>query len=165
MNLFLKIGLLITGILILFVMLLFYSIMPKRKEVTDQEPFKTIIKEKLNTTETTYLYQQVKYRSTFSAFILFQEKQADSQLTFIEELPQGVNLKINKIIVLTNGISGIQHCICDVSLKSEKLNKMIQAEYYWGQHHAICLEEPCNYWTFGKAVWQIQADCSKHFLK
>jgi hypothetical protein len=165
MSVFLKIGLLTTAILILFVVFLFYVIMPKSIEVSEKHPFKQFVNKTLASTQTAYLYQQVKHRSTLSSYILFSEKQNDSQLSFIEELPEGSTITLNKVIILTNGVSGAQHCICNLSIHSTQLHKTIQAEYYWGEHHAICLEEPCNYWVFPKALWQTEADNSKHFLK
>lgn len=76
-------------------------------------------------------------------------------------LPPGTKVNLTSAIHYRNGVSGVTHSLVLGSAQTE--NGLIPFEYYWGRFHALCLEPPCNYWTYPQAVWQSEADTVKYY--
>lgn len=76
-------------------------------------------------------------------------------------LAAGTKVKLTSAIHYRNGVSGVTHSLVLGSVQTEK--GLIQFEYYWGRFHALCLEPPCNYWTYPQAFWQSEVDTVKYY--
>jgi hypothetical protein len=76
-------------------------------------------------------------------------------------LTVGTKVKLTSAIHYRNGVSGVTHSLMLGSVQTE--NGLMQFEYYWGRFHALCLEPPCNYWTYPQAFWQSDIDTVKYY--
>ena len=76
-------------------------------------------------------------------------------------LANGTKVKLTSAIHYRNGVSGVTHSLVLGSVQTE--NGLIEFEYYWGRFHALCLEPPCNYWTYPQAFWQSEVDTVKYY--
>jgi hypothetical protein len=76
-------------------------------------------------------------------------------------LTVGTKVKLTSAIHYCNGVSGVTHSLVIGSVQTQ--TGVLQFEYYWGQFHALCLEPPCNYWTYPQAFWQSEIDSVKYY--
>ncbi|MBN8652251.1 MAG: hypothetical protein J0L67_12525 [Cytophagales bacterium] len=76
-------------------------------------------------------------------------------------VPAGTKVQLTQAIHYRNGVSGVTHSLMIGTVQTA--TGATTFEYYWGQFHAICLEPPCNYWTYPQAVWQSEADTTKYY--
>lgn len=90
-------------------------------------------------------------------YLLVDDSTGSQALT----LATGSKVKLTSAIHYRNGVSGVTHSLILGSVQTEK--GLIQFEYYWGRFHALCLEPPCNYWTYPQAVWQSEVDTVKYY--
>lgn len=144
----------------------FYFVLKnKSTEVSDKTPYTAILNKQLITKREAFILK------IHSDVINFKENvlKDDSTVVFGEQLlykvPQGSMLNISKAIHYTKSVSGITYSFLIGKVWIEELKKEIEFEYQWGEHHFLCVEEPCNYWTFPQAVWQETVDSTKYFYK
>jgi hypothetical protein len=153
------------AIIVFVVLALYEALRTKKKDVNDQSPFKELIGKTLT------LKRDVVFAKNIDAFYLEElHFITEDEVLFdgvqkIDVLPKGTKIKIESVTFHTNGTSGstTSNIVGTVFVKA--LNKEMKFEYSWGKYHLICLDEPCDYWLFPKAVWQDNEDTKKYFIK
>lgn len=153
------------GIAVFVVLALYQTLRTKKKEVNDQSPFKELIGKTLT------LKRDVVFAKNIDAFYLEEiHFITEDEVLFdgvqkIDVLTKGTKIKIESATFHTNGTSGSTTSNIVGTVFVKILNKKVKFEYSCGKYHLICLEEPCNYWIFPKAVWQEEQDLKKYFIE
>lgn len=152
-------------ILLLLVVVGFFYFVLKNKstEVADKKPYISILNKQLITKNEAFIFKIDSDVINLKENVL----KHDSSVVFGEQLlckvPQGAILNISKAIHYKRSVSGVTYSLLIGKVWLKQFKKEIEFEYQWGEHHFLCLEEPCNYWTFPKAVWQDKVDSTKYF--
>ncbi|MGB3947928.1 MAG: hypothetical protein WBM13_08085 [Bacteroidia bacterium] len=153
----------ITVAILLVVGIFYYVLKNKSTEVADKMPYSAILNKQLVTKTEAFILKIDPNVSNLKENVL----KHDSSVVFGEQLlckvPQGAILNISKAIHYTKSVSGITYSLLIGKVWIQELKKEIEFEYQWGEHHFLCVEEPCNYWTFPQAIWQETADSTKYF--
>lgn len=141
----------------------YFALKNKSTEVADKKPYISILNKQLITKNEAFIFK------LHSDVINIKENvlKHDSSGVFGEQLlckvPKGSILNISKAIQYTKSVSGITYSLLIGKVWIQEFKKEIEFEYQWGEHHFLCVEEPCNYWTFPQAIWQETADSTKYF--
>ena len=98
-------------------------------------------------------------------YFITEEQNLFEGVQKITFLPKGTIFEITSATFHKNGTSGITTSNIVGTVFVKELNKEMKFEYSWGQLHFLYLEEPCDYWTFPKAIWQDNEDTKKYFIK
>ncbi len=151
---------------IAFVVLALYeALRTKRKDVNDQSPFKELIGKTVTLQRDVILAKNIEAFYLEELHFITEDEELFDGVKKIAVLPKGTTITIESATFLTNGTSGSTTSNIVGSVFVKLLNKEMKFEYSWGEYHLICLEEPCNYWVFPKAVWQKKQDFKKYFIE
>ncbi|MFT4032004.1 MAG: hypothetical protein QM669_06260 [Siphonobacter sp.] len=138
---------------------LFYCVLRNsEKDVSDQKPYVNLLNRPLYLQTKVALAKNLPEFSEKEEYFVTEEPQLFEGVKGIAILPKGAKLIFEKAFHIHHGVSGVNYSILTGKVWIESLQKELPFEYKWGQYHDICLEEPCHYWTFPKALWQSQVD-------
>jgi hypothetical protein len=155
----------ITVAILLLVGIFYYALKNKSAEVSDKTPYSAILNKQLVTKAEAFILKIDPNVSNLKENVLKQ----DSAVVYGEQLlckvPHGSILNISNAIHYTRSVSGITYSLLIGKVWIEEFKKELEFEYSWGEHHFLCVEEPCNYWTFPQAVWQETVDSTKYFYQ
>ena len=144
------------GVLI-FIGLLYYVLRTKVNNVSSEEPFKSVINQKVTTKS-----EAIVFRNT-DAFVQENDyelvnntKEIYAEITEKYTIPIGTPLKIEKAKIFTNGTSGFSHSYVLGTIYIKELKKDVFFEYRWGEKHISLYGNEKEYWSFDKAIWETQ---------
>lgn len=159
------IGIAIVVALIAIIGFFYFVLKNKSAEVGDKAPYSAILNKQLITKTEAFILKIDPNVSNLKENVL----KHDSTVVYGEQMlckvPQGSILNISEAFHYTRSVSGITYSLLIGKVWVEELKKEIEFEYQWGEHHFLCVEEPCNYWIFPQAVWQETIDSTKYFYK
>jgi hypothetical protein len=145
----------VLAFMLLVVGIFYIALRNTRTDVSSTQPYATRIGKEVALLRPAYL---IKNDFPIAEKNLLVEGGADSDATL---LPAGTKVNLTAAIHYRNGVSGVTHSLVIGSVQTQ--TGVLQFEYYWGQFHALCLEPPCNYWTYPQAFWQSEVDTVKYY--
>ncbi len=152
--------------IIIFIVFAFYeALRTKTKDVSKKNPFNDLIGANLTLKRDIILAKNLKEFYLEQIYFLTKDEELFEGVQKIEVIPKGTKITIESATFHTNGTSGSTTNNIVGTVLVKKLMKEIQFEYSWGSYNMICIEEPCDYWTFPLAVWQEKQDFKKYFIK
>ncbi|MFK7813070.1 MAG: hypothetical protein AB8B59_11285 [Maribacter sp.] len=150
-----------------FVFLMFYMISrPKFRDVSKEQPFSEIVKNKIRTKRKTLIVQYpgipinenyVYHLEDGSSFGI------DSDLEKLEEIAVDTEITIDKIELHTGRVSGTTSAYLFGKVYSEETQQEYAFQYSWGNYHSLQEDNP--YWTFELAFWQDEPLAKKYFIE
>lgn len=174
-NIFIKILPIIPGLLVVFILVFFYTIKTKTRTLNKYEPFNEIIGKTLTLNEKVYLFEDV---SGFSPekkedypYRIINEADRNSQslsnlfdpdppyYKIIDSLEEGTLLHFNKAKIFTNGVSGGSNIYMYITLNYK--GKETKVLYKWGEESmSKRFDKEEKTWSFKQAPWQHHEDTS-----
>lgn len=162
-----KIKLTIVVILFALAALIFFYYFVLRnttKNVNDKKPYSEIIGHKLVS-----INDAVLINNSTSRFLKDYNKELsniesiDTTNVIYKLIPKGSEFYFEKAVQLKKGVSGITsaYLLGEVTLKNTTTTFKIV--YNFGYLNTLCVDEPCNYWVFKKAPWQVKKISKKYF--
>ena len=145
-------------------MLFFYYVLhDRKKEVTDEIPYATIINKELIGVEDAILIKNKTYQYTDQyAMELRDMDNYDKTLNDYITVPKGSVYSFHKAVAIKNGNSGntFSYLLGEVTLKNT--NRKYPIIYLWGTLNSDIYQKSDDYWSFGKAPWQEEKDTKKY---
>jgi hypothetical protein len=155
--------------IILFIVVMGYFIIktlfiPKTTHVNKEDPYQNYIGKTLTLKEEVTLAENLPNFVFKEPFFITTQKELFEGIEPTEVLPVGHDIKLIDAFHQKEKISGVTTSYVIGEVYSPTLNKTIRFEHSWGYLHDFCVEEPCHYWTFEKAIWQNEEDNAKYFM-
>lgn len=161
----------------LFVFIVYTSVKTKSTGISQYAPFKEWVGKTVTLNRETVLYKEkipMNNNSHYPYILLDslhpqwryaqeQKKQPDPDLEEISVFPAGSQLKIEKAIQYTNGVSGFSYPTLSGTITGN--GKIYKTSYQWGQMNiekSMDKIEKC--WYFHQAPWQERQDTAFYAL-
>lgn len=152
---------------ILIPVILIVSYLSFRSPVTSvstEEPYASLMLQTLKTQRESFLIKNDPAFSIKAPYLLTEEQHIPEKARLIARLPAGTTLTFTDALWQRNSVSGVTHSLLTGKIWIGTLQQELPFEYNWGTFHSLCIDTPCNYWTFPAGIWQREADKKKYFL-
>lgn len=148
------------GVVLAIGVIFYFALRNTRTDVSQKAPYAHWLGTDLTLQQQAFLIKNEKQFAVEAAYKLVVDKSGYEEAI---ALPNGTKIKLNKATHYHKGVSGVTHSLVTGVAEVTALNKNIEFEYYWGNYHVICMEQPCNYWTYPQAVWQHEPDTARYY--
>lgn len=155
--------LVIVIVLTIIVGIFYFALRGTTRDVSQDIPYAPLFNIPLYTQTESVLAKNLEAFHQEEINFITTDKRLFEGVELLANLPIGTKIIFTKAIHYRNGVSGVTH-----SLLIGKVwvnDTEIPFEYSWGEYHSICIEEPCNYWTFPQAIWQTEVNAGKYFIE
>ena len=165
--------------LVLFALMLYFTIKTKSTSLNDIEPFRSLIDKTMVLQRQTFLFSEPHeiYSDSDAGYPYFlldslhpnwqwvqdRLKMSEPDVKQIRAFPAGTKLTIKKAVMYTNGVSGGSNPSLFGIIKDEENTYKIQ--YRWGEQSKIrYFDNIAESWKFSKAPWQKVEDTTYYAL-
>lgn len=153
-------------LLIITVGLYFYVVLSgKITNATTKQPYANFMNKVLLTKREITLAKNLPEFCIKEKYFITEDKELFEGVEKITVLPKETKITFINAFHYKNGTSGVTQSILIGKTWVESLKKEIFFEYSWGDFHSICIDQPCDYWTFPLGIWQEEPNDKKYFIK
>lgn len=140
----------------IYVLLLFFILRNTKSDVSQQEPYLELINQPLITVNAAILIDNSTM--TNEKEYLKELQSADNidttRVNYIS-VPIGSVFKVHKALHIKRSVSGGAYAVLLGEVELKATNKNYSVLYTWGHFKTICLDDPCDYWAYDQAPWQV----------
>ncbi len=152
--------------IVLFLSFLYYVLKTKVVDVSEKKPYSEIVGKALGLKRPAMLFKSIDYAVNENPYRLIEEGESQSlDGAFIALIPKGTKFEVKQVKHFTNGTSGNTSAFVLGEVYIAEIDRVLKVEYRWGEHHSLCIEEPCSYWVYPLALWQEEKLMGKYFMK
>jgi len=155
-SLFLKILLVVGILVVLFAILLYFTLRTKVDDISKIAPYKSITGTHQTTKQVSYLVENYKAFVQENPYLLKLNKDFYSKVGAVYEIPIGTKLRIEKTKTFTNGVSGATHTYVLGFIYVEELQKEVAFEFSWDGEKPLEIEQYEDYLRYPLTPWQDQ---------
>lgn len=149
-------------LLVLFTSLLYLVVRTNKKNVSQEPPFAELVGKTVLLKRPVWLIRNRQAEVHVNPYVLTEPNVPFSdEAALVQTLPVGTQLRIDRVLLLKNGVSGRQTALV-VGTWSNAARQLFPFEYEWGTYHFLNEEYP--YWTFPAAPWQTEPDTHRYSL-
>jgi hypothetical protein len=149
--------------LIVIVGVFYFALRDTTRDVSHQVPYADLLNRPLYTQTESMLAKNLEAFHREEINFITTDTKLFEGVEPLANLALDTKIIFTKAIHYRNGVSGVTHSV--LMGKVWVNEKEFPFEYSWGEFHSICLEQPCNYWTFPQAIWQTETDNAKYFME
>lgn len=149
-------------VLLVAVVIIFYVALSNKTDVvTDKDPYRTIIGKPLVTARKTMIINNVTIASQkpeYAKQLVDQDMNIDTSQIAYRSIAAGSVIEFSKALHFTNAVSGSRYAILLGTVKPKDSTTELPIMYHWGTFKSICIDEPCNYWEYETAPWEVRRE-------
>lgn len=143
---------------------LFYvALRSTNADVTARPPYASVMNTALTTNTRLTLAKNLPQFVVSEPYFLTADTQLFEGVEKVAELPAGTVVQFQRALHHTGGVSGVTSSFLIGEVEAN--GARYRVEFNWGEHHPLCTQAPCGYWTFPQAPWQSSADTNKYFFE
>lgn len=149
---------LVIAVFVGIVVIFYVALSNKTDVVTDEDPYRAVMNKPLVTVRPTMIIDNVtvvSQKPEYARQLVEETMNIDTTQIEHQLIPVGAAIKFAKAVHFTSAVSGSQYAILIGTVTPKGGNAALPVMYHWGTFKSICIDEPCNYWEYETAPWEV----------
>ncbi|MGE0589472.1 MAG: hypothetical protein AB7O48_12920 [Cyclobacteriaceae bacterium] len=148
--------------LVVLIAIFYVALKDTKQNVSVNEPYASLIGKTLIVEQDVVLARNLAQFKMFEDNFISEEANLYEGVEKIRTIKSGTSFTFTNAFHYRNAVSGVTHSVLIGKIKDQQ--PPVSFEYSWGSYHSICVEEPCDYWTFPLGFWQQTPDDKKYTI-
>ncbi|MEZ4974457.1 MAG: hypothetical protein R2820_14185 [Cyclobacteriaceae bacterium] len=148
--------------LVVLIAIFYVALKDTKQNVSVSEPYASLIGKTLVVERDVVLARNLAQFKMFEDNFISEEANLYEGVEKIRTIKPGTSFAFTNAFHYRNAVSGVTHSVLIGKITDQQ--PPVSFEYSWGSLHSICIEEPCDYWTFPLGFWQRTPDDRKYMI-